>query len=72
MYENLNKELKSALNNVGIEFDTLNVRAKHDSKKINKHYSNYYKSNEEIELIAEKYAQEIELFGYTFEDKREG
>lgn len=70
-YETLNKELKEIFNSKGIEFDSLSVRAKGENKKIQKHYSEYYKNDEDIQIVFDIYKQEIELFDYKFEDTRE-
>ncbi|NER49558.1 MAG: sulfotransferase family protein [Symploca sp. SIO1A3] len=64
-YESLMEDLAYACEQLGIPFDKWLPRAKGDSRKDRRHYSEVL-TQEEAEYIREKCAAEIELFGYEF------
>jgi hypothetical protein len=65
-YENLNKDLCSICQNIGIKYDGIKVKAKGGVRTEKKHYSNYY-TPESKTLIENKFQKEIDLMGYKFE-----
>ena len=65
-YENLEEDTLRILNQFGI--DASNMPYPQEKTKIrtsSKHYSEYY-DDETREIVAKKYAKDIELFGYEF------
>ena len=61
--ESLEKDLRTFCDSLGIDNKNINLlRAKHYNKK---HYTEYY-DDETREIVAEKYARDIEYFGYKF------
>lgn len=62
-FENLQCDFNTVCDKIGIERQTL----PHMLKKQREHYSFYY-DDETVELIAKKYKEDIEYFGYEFED----
>jgi hypothetical protein len=66
-YERLDEELAEVLQQVGIPFEPpLTVRAKGHFRGKRKPYQEHY-SEEQRRLVAELFAEEIELLGYSFE-----
>ena len=61
-FENRNKDLKYISNKIGFNIDTNTKRRDHRHKK---HYTEYY-DDETREIVAERYAKDIEYFGYKF------
>jgi hypothetical protein len=61
-YENLNDDFKSACELIGIPWEPLSIR----NKSPRQPYSVYY-DEELIDAVRQKFAAEIEYFGYTFE-----
>jgi len=62
-FENLEEDFNKALSTIGLEPLTL----PHINKTSKgKHYSEYY-SDRSKELVAERYKEDIELFGYSFD-----
>lgn len=68
-FENLVPDLMAALRRVGIDFDGWLPRAKVTSRKDRRHYSEVL-SDQQARFIAERFAPEIELLGYRYEDRR--
>jgi len=62
-FENLQCDFNTVCDKIGIERQTL----PHMLKKQREHYSFYY-DDETVELIAKKYKEDIEYFGYEFEN----
>ena len=61
-FENRNKDLEYISNKIGFNIDANTKRRDHRHKK---HYTEYY-DDETREIVAEKYARDIEYFGYKF------
>lgn len=68
-YENLVGDLTAALKNVGIDFDGWLPRAKGGARLDRRHYSEVL-SDEQRDMVARHFRKEIDLLGYTFEDRR--
>jgi len=61
--ENTNNDIQKVCNNLNLsEVDTLEKRK---MRSDNKHYTEYY-DDETRDIVAEKYAKDIEYFGYKF------
>lgn len=75
--ENLENDLRFICKKIDLDFDEkiwkkrkrMNVSCKR--KKENKHYSEYY-DEETKNIIAEKFAEDIDYFGYKFESANDG
>lgn len=61
-FENRDKDLEYISNKIGFNIDINTKRRDHRHKK---HYTEYY-DDETREIVAEKYAKDIEYFGYEF------
>ena len=68
-YESLNKDFQHVCEKLGLPFDGQIPKEKSKIRQDNGHYSHYYDS-ETKEIVRKQYAKEIELFGYSFEDKK--
>lgn len=60
--ENFNEDLKFLLSVIGLKDQEI----PHKNRSEHKHYSTYYTERTK-EIIAQKYKEDIETFGYTFE-----
>jgi hypothetical protein len=68
-FENLDHDLRSVLESRGVSF-TPTVPHNITKSRAGRHYSLFF-DDESREYIANKFAAEIERFGYTFEDRTE-
>ena len=69
-YENLNNELSSVFNKLKIPFHgALDIYAKNEYRNKNKKYQEYFTSDQ-VDLIKQSHHKEIELLGYSFNDKK--
>jgi hypothetical protein len=64
-YEEMERSLQELSTLVGIHVSLPEYRAKSQFRTDNKHYSDILRS-QEADLIARRFAREIDLLGYTF------
>lgn len=65
-FERFAEDLRSVLDTLGL-YDAEIV---HRNRSVHAHYSTYY-TDRTRKIIAKKYKQDIETFGYVFEDKKD-
>jgi len=64
-YESFEEDMQYVLRSLGLTGDAVFT---HENRSKHKHYSSYY--NEDLKnIVAERYARDIEYFGYMFEHK---
>ncbi len=67
-FENLQEDVEYVCKKLGLDYDMNNFgtyKSEHREHSKNKHYTEYY-DEETKSLVAEKYAKDIEYFGYKF------
>jgi chondroitin 4-sulfotransferase 11 len=64
-YENREKDLEFISNKINLKLDPKFSAKEMQKAKSKKHYTEYY-DNETREIVAQKYAKDIEHFGYKF------
>ena len=67
-YENLHEDVEYVCKKLGLDYDLNNFgtyKSGHREHSKNKHYTEYY-DDETKQIVSEKYAKDIEYFGYKF------
>jgi hypothetical protein len=64
-FENLEKELESICEHIGVPFDGWLPKAKGDFRKNRQQYRTFY-NKQQKEVIQHYFKKEIDLLGYTF------
>ena len=68
-FENRENDLKYISDKIGVEIDgNIHLRKVQSLDKKKKHYTEYY-DDETKQIVAEKYAKDINYFGYKFGDE---